>query len=771
MKRILVFAAAALLFGACSNKTDSATRAETDDRSQFDTALLQKDGAGAEAARKASRKELEDQLNILIPKLKVTTTLQEAFRVGEAIQDLGKDAGPMLQKRLVFLENNAKIAGARALWHLDVWDPAINELLTLAIGVNSVDAEGNQTISTPVEVRVAAAEVLGALASIRHEKMLRTALKESIFQPEVKIQLAVALWRSAKDVEATRILREMLKSDNDTFKIAAALALGEINQLTNDAKEVLEIIAEEPTLRGRTARRSLEYERAIQRFEAAIENRLPGQPKVGRIDTKLLDALEEMIKARYIYPDAIAGRKLLYAAANGMLNGMDPYSVLLEDGQLRHAAEIKRFSVPTLGLNLGSKKLNEDSNVRLMQVLSVVPGGPADKAGLRSGDRIYRVLRNVTADRVHEIRKDSSDLPNEKVSLQSLPLDESIVQFQGVPGTQFGLQVMREDWLLTRWIHIQHAEFETEAVTHEMLPANLGLIRVNELSASSSAKVAAAVKELSDGGAKALILDLRNSAGGSAEAAAKVAGEFLPKDTLVTYSMGRSIKLAPSKEYRTTTETQTKLPLTVIVNGGTCDGAEILAGALKDYGRAILAGSNTFGRSIVQELIALQSEELKEDKKQASLLLTVARYYSPKSELAFYDRGVAPDIELKAHLFEGWIYDELEAATESADFEAYMTKLLTGESATLAALANADGRDAAKYDGLAKLHEKLGLHTEVEELRYLVRHTLRERLKANGVKIYKTDLQEDTVFGQALKAAAESAKIDLSGIPEYESLK
>ncbi|MHC4841486.1 MAG: S41 family peptidase [Planctomycetota bacterium] len=770
MKRILVLATTALLFGACSNKSESVARAEVDDREQFDTALLQKDGAGAEAARKASLKEIDQQLDILIAKLEKVDNLQEAFRVGEAIQDLGKDAAPLLEKKMVFLDEMPQIAAARALWHLDHWDPAINTLLTITVGINTMGEDGKPRIITPVETRVAAAEVLGALASIRHEKILRKALKESVFQPEVKIQLAVALWRSAKDVEATRILREMLKSDNDTFKIRAALALGEINQLTTDAKNILELIAEEPTLRGRTARRSLEYERAIQRFEAAIENRLPGQPKVERIDTRLLDSLEGMIKARYIYPDAIAGRKLLYAAANGMLNGMDPYSVLLEDGQLRHAAEIKRFSVPTLGLNLGSKKMNENSNVRLMQVLSVVPGGPAAKAGLRSGDRIYRVLRNVTPKRVHEIRKDASDLPFEKVALQSLPLDESIVQFQGVPGTHLGLQVMRDDWLLARWIHVQHTEFDTEAVTHEILPASLGLIRVNELTASSASKVSIAVKELADAGAKALILDLRNSAGGSAEAATKIAGEFLPKDTLVTFSSGRSIKLAPKKIFKTSAEKQTSLPLTVIINGGTCDGAELLACALKEHGRAKLAGSTTFGRSIIQELIPLQSEELKEDGKQASLLLTVARYRSPKTELALYDRGVEPDIKLESILFEGWIYDELESAIENAEFQTYMTKLLAGEGDVLAALANGDGRDASKYAGLADLHKKLGLHTEVEELRYLVRQTLRDSLKASGAKIYKTDLQADTVFGGALKAAAKSAEIDISGIKEYESL-
>ncbi|MCF6228889.1 MAG: hypothetical protein L3J82_09580, partial [Planctomycetes bacterium] len=171
------------------------------------------------------------------------------------------------------------------------------------------------------------------------------------------------------------------------------------------------------------------------------------------------------------------------------------------------------------------------------------------------------------------------------------------------------------------------------------------------------------------------------------------------------------------------------------------------------------------------ELIPLQSEELKKDGKKVSLLLTVARYYTPKSRVVLYDRGVAPDIELKANGFEGWIYDEVEVAAKNAEFKAYMEKLLTGDKAVLAKLANGDGHDTTKYKGLSDLHKKLGLHTDVEELRYLVRQKLRENLKSNGTNIYKSDLQEDAVFAAALKAAAKSAGIDLSGVAEYESLK
>lgn len=757
--RFLLAALAFALIASCSRQAEEpapAPKPQAESTAQ-ENAFVQADNSGAaEAARKASREELVKQLADLLGKLEKTTDLGEAFKLAEAIEDLGKDVRPELEAGVGKLPELPRIAGLRALWTLEGWDPGVSGLLAIVEGQGAI------------ETRVAAAEVLGAVASTRHEAALRKSLNEKVFDPIVKVQLAVALWRSAKDTAATKVLRDLLASENESFRIAAALALGEINQLTPESKPILEQLAEEPTLRGRTARRALDYEKAIRRLEAAIESKLPGQPKVEKIDTRLLDAVEKMLKERFIYPDVISGRKLLYAAANGMLDGLDPYTCLLEDGQLRDAGELSRFSVPTLGLMLGSARFQPNRQVRLTRVLSVVPGSPADRAGIAAGDRIYRVLRGADEKKVHDLRDNKIELPEEERAFQTLPLDDAMTQLQGALGTTLGLQIMRDGWLLSRWVHLTHAETKVEPVSSEMLPGNIGMIHVAELGAAAPARIKDALAKFKADGAKALILDLRDAAGGSVEAATQVAGNFLPKDSLVTLSLGRSAELAPRTEYKTTADGDLKLPLVVLVNGGTCDAAEVLAGALKEHKRARIAGQKTFGRSIVQTLIPLKAAELTEDKKEAALLLTVARYVGPVSQMPWYDRGVEPDTELKPRGFEGWIYDEFENAAEHPAFVSFFNDLskALGED-KLKDLAKADGRNLEAYPGLDALYKTLDMHTEKEELRYLVRAELRRRMAG---KIPQVDLQEDTVFTGAVKEAANVAGINLSEIPEYASL-
>lgn len=768
--RILALFALGLVMVACSRTEQPIVEEQPvpSSREHTEGVVVQDDNSSdGEVANKATREQSLKELEASLDLLAKSETLHDSFRIAEAIEDLGRGIAPELQAGVAKLPELPRIAGWRAVWTLGSlknkgWDKGVQGLLDIVVG------EG------PIDIRVAAAEVLGTVASTRHGDILRKALKDQVFAPEVKVQLSVALWRTNKDTEATKVLREMLGSDNDSFVIQAALALGEINQLTSDAKEVLEVIAEEPTLRGRTAKRALDHERALKRFEAVMQGKMPGQDPVERIDTKLLDTVEKMLKERYIYPDAISGRKLLYAAASGMLEGLDPYTCLLEDGQLRDAGEIRRFSAPTLGIMLGSAKMQENREVRLTRVLSVRPDSPADRAGLRAGDRLYRVLKGVTDERVHELRLDSSDLPEDPAPLQLQPLDEAISQFQGAVGTTIGVNVMRDGWLLSRWVHMTHEEVDPEAVTHELLPGKLGMIHIVELSASSPARIKEAMAAMKEAGVKAIIMDLRNCAGGSVEAATQVAGSFLPKDTLVTWSAGRSEELAPNTKYVTTNaEPDTETPLTVLINGGTADAGEILAGALRQHGRAKTAGTKTFGRAIVQELIPLNgAKELEEDKRQAALLLTVARFYGPRTELVYYDRGVEPDVELTPKLFDGWIYDQFDVLREGAALKGYVDGLIKDvEMEQLKKLARSDGRKTDAYPGFEAFYGKVaGTKLDREDVRYLVRADLRKRLLAQGADINQVDLQEDSVFTGAVKEAAKAAGIDLSAIPEYSMI-
>ncbi len=765
MNKCLLALLAVCLIACSKNEAPPPEAPPAAPRDHLEAVLVQKSGDDAEAANKASREALAAELNALVQRLEKAKTLPESFRIVESIEDLGKSIAKDLQGMVPALPPIPRIAGYRAAWTLGSlenggWDFGVKGLLGMVTG------EGE------IEHRAAAAEVLGAVASERHLELLRKALKEQVFEPEVRVPLAVALWRSNKDTAATAVLNEMIKSDNDSFRIMAALALGEINQLTADSRPILERLADEPTLRGRVAKRSLDYFEAVKRFDKLLEHGIPGEKKPEPVDTKLLGNVERMIKERYIYPDAVAGRTLMYAAASGMLESLDPYTCLLEDNQLRDAGEIRRFAVPTLGLMLGSAKMQANREVRLTRVLSVKPNSPAEEAGIRPGDRIYRVLRGVTPAEVHKLRTDSSELPDEKQPFQLLPLDEAITQFQGAVGTTLGLNIFRDGWLLSRWVHVTHSQFEVDPVAAEFLPGNIGMLHIVELNAAAPAQVKDALARLREREVKAIILDLRNCAGGSVEAATQVAGMFLPKDALVTYSFGRSVELAPRTEYKVSTEGgDTKTPLVALINGGTADAGEVLAGALREHKRAKVAGMKSFGRAIVQELIPLDARDLEDDGRKAALLLTVARYYGPVSGVEWYDRGVDPDTELTPRLFEGWIYDQFEQATESGVFRTYLeTVMKETEKPTLLQLARADGRNPTAWPGIEALHNQLKLQLSREDLRYLVRREVRERLLAQGADLNQVDLQEDAMFTGAVKEAAKAANIDLSEIPEYTTL-
>lgn len=760
----LTFLAAAFVLASCSPSSPApapkAAREQAADRGNLEGVVVDGTNNNGEAAKAAAKAEKVATLKKLLERLAKAERLNDAFAVAEEIEDLGKDIKDELIAGLKEMPATARIAGLRALYTCTGYDESVQGLLALVV------AEGDNAI------RISAAEVLGTVASERHAKLLTEAINKQVFEPDVRVQLALALWNSSRDIEAKKVLRGMLTSDNESFRIAAALALGETQDFT-DAKPILEMLAEEPSVRGRVARRMLEWEKEIKRLEAVLQGNVPGEKKPEKIDTKLLETVQGMIQERYIYPDHVSGRKLLYAAASGMLDGFDPYTCLLEDNQLRDAAEIRRFAVPTLGITLGKVRIRATRRERVTVVLSVMPGSPAAKAGIRPLDRVFRVVKDVTPERVNQLRVSERDLPFEEKSLQSLPLDEAISRFKGAVGQSCALQFRRDEWLLSRWVYLVHTAPVEEPVLYESLPGGFGMIHVHDLSAAAPAKISEAMAAFKKAGAKGIMLDLRGAAGGSVEAATLVAGFFIKKGSLVAYSIGRSEQLAKKTDYKTAEEPlDAATPLLVITDSGTADAAEVLAAALKEHGRAKTVGAKTFGRALVQELIPLNAAEPEGDQRKLGLLLTVARFHTPVAQYALFDTGVDVDLELTDADFESWVYDELEGAQKTEAWKKYMDGLMgaLGEEKAVA-LALTDERKPENYAGFDALHKELKLHVEREALRFAVRAELRERLRQAGKLANIVDLQEDRVFTGALKELAKSAGVDLSKIPEYAVLK
>jgi len=208
-----------------------------------------------------------------------------------------------------------------------------------------------------------------------------------------------------------------------------------------------------------------------------------------------------------------------------------------------------------------------------------------------------------------------------------------------------------------------------------------------------------------------------------------------------------------------------KLPLVVVVNGGTADAAEILAAALQEHKRAKIAGSKTYGRAIVQELFPLQAEDGKH-----SLLITIARFSTPVEKRILFDTGVKPDVTGMPASFEGWVYDELDDLRASSAMTVYVNNLLEKDEAKSIELAKGDGRDVSRYPGWTDFRKAHENHLTDEMLRWAVRRELRTKLAAAGKLGGGADLEEDGEFVAGLKALGAATGVDLSQVPEYKSM-
>ena len=294
-----------------------------------------------------------------------------------------------------------------------------------------------------------------------------------------------------------------------------------------------------------------------------------------------------------------------YAAINGMLTTLDPHSVLLDPETARE------MDVSTSG-KFGGLGIVIRMIDRKLTVVQPMKGTPAHRAGLQRGDHIAKINSEVT---------------------ENLTLQESVDRMRGEPDTQVTLWVERkgEDDLLR--FDITRAIIQVDSVESRMLSNDVGYIRIKQFSGLTNTEVKAAMKTLSDQGAKGWVLDLRWNPGGLLEQAIKVADIFVDKGTIVTTVGGR--ERDPRRAQRRGTD---KLPMAVLVNGNSASASEIVAGALKNLDRAVVIGSSTFGKGSVQVLY--------DNKDGSKLKLTIAQYLTP-GDRSIQSLGIVPDIELQ----------------------------------------------------------------------------------------------------------------------------
>ncbi len=307
---------------------------------------------------------------------------------------------------------------------------------------------------------------------------------------------------------------------------------------------------------------------------------------------RLFDLVLERIADDYV--DSLDEHQLYQMAIDGLLDQLhDPYSVFLKRDDFRALSEATSGNYGGLGIQI-------DVRDGWITVIAPLPDTPAEHAGIESGDRIVALDGRPT---------------------EGWKNDQAVKELRGQPGTAVELRVRRVGVELPLTFKITRANIHIRSVyTSMMLDDKVGFIALSPVSETSADELTTAVAALMKQGMKSLILDLRGNPGGLLDQGIAVSELFLDPGQEVVATRGRA---PTSSRVYTDKKAQTwpGLPIVVMVNGGTASAAEIIAGALQDHDRALLVGTPTFGKGLVQSLWALTPE--------TALKLTTARWYTP----------------------------------------------------------------------------------------------------------------------------------------------
>ncbi len=319
-----------------------------------------------------------------------------------------------------------------------------------------------------------------------------------------------------------------------------------------------------------------------------------------------------LIKKYYV--SATDDKKLFDNAIRGMLSGLDPHSSYLDEKEF---SELQASTQGEFG-GLGIEVTMEHGAIK---VITPLVDTPAFKAGIKPGDYIVK-------------------LDNQAV--QGLELKDAVDMMRGKPGSKINLTILRKGNNKPLSIELTRKIIEVKSVKAELLDGNYGYIRLTQFQATTDKDMTQAIEELkmkAHGRLNGLILDLRNNPGGLLDSAIQISGAFLGKGTeqhpeVIVYTKGR----LPGSEFTALSQSDdvlNKAPMVVLINNGSASAAEIVAGALKDNHRALILGTQSFGKGSVQTVLPLDAER--------GIKLTTALYYTP-SGTSIQAEGITPDI-------------------------------------------------------------------------------------------------------------------------------
>jgi carboxyl-terminal processing protease len=317
----------------------------------------------------------------------------------------------------------------------------------------------------------------------------------------------------------------------------------------------------------------------------------------------------QMVSESYVDEKAATYDRLSKAALHGMVESLDPHSEFLE------AKDNQEFEEDLVG-EFGGIGIQVETRQGKAVVIAPIANTPGERAGIQRGDVIVSI---------------------DGAAVESSSSDNIVSKLRGKPKTKVRVGVFRPSTKITMDLSLVREVIKIDSVRDvHVLADGVGYVQLTEFSEHTGEQFGKALEQLLKEGATSLVVDMRDNPGGLLDAAVEVAEPFFKKGETIVYTQGR--KPADREDYKAEAEGDPlNIPLAILINSGSASAAEIVTGALKDTGRAVIVGERSFGKGSVQSVFKLKNGE--------GLRLTTAKYYTP-SGVSIHEKGIAPNVEV-----------------------------------------------------------------------------------------------------------------------------
>lgn len=324
--------------------------------------------------------------------------------------------------------------------------------------------------------------------------------------------------------------------------------------------------------------------------------------------------LDQLIEQYYLYSDEVTKEELEEGVYTGYIDALgDPYSVYYDEEETKSLFESTSGEYYGIGV-----AFSQNINTKISTAAQVYEGSPAEEAGVKVGDILYKVNgKDVSAEDLSEVVK----------------------EIKGEEGTSVELTVLRGEEMEEVTMNVTRRKIEVETVTGEMLEDSIGYIRIKEFDQVTDKQFEEVLQQLQEEEMEGLVVDLRSNPGGNVAAVVEILDQLLPEGKIV-YTRDKNGK---EEVYSSDEERRFEKPMAVLVNGYSASASEIFAGAIQDYEQGAIVGTTTYGKGIVQHVIPLPDD--------TCVKLTVSEYFTPLGR-NIHKVGIVPDVEVAYEMDE-----------------------------------------------------------------------------------------------------------------------